>query len=190
MAELNRPESVALNQRLADAALTVLKSDELIRNLDRNKKTAIISIGTTEISTFQKLLKPDFDNAMNFILPKNASTNDIVNVSQELRNYDQIIVAVHDLRKRPAAVLDYNNTLKLFIAELTKMNSLMVVFANPYTIAGLPGIEESKTLILNYQNTDEAQNATARVLTGKLKASGKLPVTINTYFKNGDGVSQ
>lgn len=190
VAELNRPESAALNQRLADAALTVLKSDVLIRNLDRNKKTAIISIGTTEISTFQKLLKPDFDNAMNFILPKNASTNDIVNVSQELRNYDQIIVAVHDLRKRPAAVLDYNNTLKLFIAELTKMNSLMVVFANPYTIAGLPGIEESKTLILNYQNTDEAQNATARVLTGKLKASGKLPVTINTYFKNGDGVSQ
>ena len=190
VAGLNRPESIALNQRLADAAVTVLNSDIQIRNLNRNKKTAIISIGTTGLSTLQKVLKPDFDNSTNFILPKNASENDIVNVTQELRNYDQIIVGVHDVRNRPGAVLDYNNSLKLFIAELAKMNSLIAVFANPYTIAGLPGVEESKTLILNYQNTNEAQNATARVITGKLKANGKLPVTINTYFKNGDGLTQ
>ena len=190
VADLNRPESVALNQRLADAAVTILNSDIQIRNLDRNKKTAIISIGTTGLSTLQKVLKPDFDNSTNFILPKNASENDIVNVTQELRNYGQIIVGVHDLRNRPAPVLDYNNSLKLFIAELAKMNSLIAVFANPYSIAGLPGVEESKTLILNYQNTNEAQNATARVITGKLKASGKLPVTMNAYFKNGDGLTQ
>lgn len=189
-AGVNRPESIALNQRLADAAVTILKSDNQIKTLDKNKKTAIISMGATQISTFQNDLKANLDNPMNFMLAKDASANDIAAVTRELRNYDQIIVGIHDVRRRPGAVLDYNNPMKLFIAELAKMNSTMVLFANPYTIAGLPGIESAKTIIVNYQNSEEAQKASARVLTGKLKANGKLPVTINTFFKNGDGITQ
>ena len=188
--ELNRPESIALNQRLADAAVTILNSDNQVRNLDKNKKTAIISMGATGFNTFQTMLKSDLDNSFHFILSKDASNNDVVNVSKELRNYDQIIVAIHDSRRRPGAVLDYSNTMKLFIAELAKMNSTMVLFANPYTIAGLPGIETAKTIILNYQNSVEAQKASARIITGNLKAKGKLPVSISAAFKNGDGVSQ
>ncbi len=187
-ADLNRPEALVLNQRLADAAVTILKSDNQIRNLDKTKKTAVISMGGKSLTLFQDMLKKDLDNTMNFILSKDAGANDIANIAKELQNYDQIIVGIHDMRKRPPAVLDYSNSMKLFIAQLAKMNSTIAVFANPYTIAGLPGIEEAKTLIINYQNTDEAQNATARVITGKLTAGGKLPVTINTFFKNGDGI--
>lgn len=190
VSSLNRPEALALNQRLADASVTLLKSTGQTTVLNKGKKTAIISIGTTDITPFQKLLRSEFDNTMNFIVAKNASENDIINVTKELRNYDQIIVGIHDQRKRPGAVLDYNNNLKLFIAELAKMNSTISVFANAYTIAGLPGIESAKTLILNYQNSAEAQNATARLIAGKLKSSGKLPVTINSYFKFGDGITQ
>ena len=189
-AELNRPESIALNQRLADAAVTILNGDSQIRTLDKNKKTAIINMGAPGTNTFHTMLRGDFNNSIQFILAKNASNNDIVNVSKELRNYDQIIVAIHDTRRRPGAVLDYSNTMKLFIAELAKMNSTMVLFANPYTIAGLPGIEAAKTIILNYQNSEEAQKASARIITGSLKASGKLPVSINASFKNGDGLTQ
>ncbi|MHB1179917.1 MAG: glycoside hydrolase family 3 N-terminal domain-containing protein, partial [Daejeonella sp.] len=188
VADLNRPEALVLNQRLADAAVTVLNSDSQIRSLDKNKKTAVISMGSTSLTPFQDLIKAGLDNSMNFILTKNASADDIANVTKELRNYDQVIVGIHDMRKRPPAVLDYSNNMKLFIAQLARMNSTIAVFANPYTIAGLPGIEAVRTLIMNYQNTVEAQNATARVITGKLIASGKLPVTINVFFKNGDGI--
>lgn len=188
--ELNRPEAIALNQQLADAALTILNSDSQIKRLDKNGKTAIVSMGAPGQNTFHRLLKAEFSNSLHFILRKDASDTDIANVSRELRNYDQIIVGIQDMSKRPPAVLDYNNSMKLFIAELAKMNSTMVVFANPYTIAGLPGIEVAKTIILNYQNSEEAQNASARVIAGKLKASGKLPVSINASFKNGDGITQ
>ncbi len=188
--ELNRPESIALNQRLADAAVTILNSDVQIKNLDKNKKTAIITMGANGLNTFQTMLKSGLDNSFHFILAKDASNNDVVNVSKELRNYDQIIVAIHDTRRRPGAVLDYSNTMKLFIAELAKMNSTMVLFANPYTIAGLPGIEAAKTIVMNYQNSEEAQKASARIITGNLKATGKLPVSINAVFKNGDGITQ
>lgn len=190
ISDLNRPESLVLNQRLADAAVTILNSDIQIKNFNPNKKTALVSMGTADISTFQKALKPEFNNSLNFILPKNASESDIANVKAELKNYDQIIVSIHDLRKRPAPVLDYNAGMKLLIADIAQMNSMFAVFANPYTIAGLPGIEAAKTIIINYQNTAEAQNASSRLVKGQLKANGKLPVTINSWFKNGDGLSQ
>lgn len=190
IADLNRPEAAMLNQKLADAAVTLLNSDIQLKNFDRTKKTAILSIGTNELSVFQNSFRPVLSNSMNYILPKNITDQEIDNVRKELKEYDQIIVAIHDMRKRPAPVLDYTKSLKSFIGELAGMNSLFAVFANPYSLSGLSGIESAKTILMNYQNTKEAQNASFRVINGGLKASGKLPVTINSSFKNGDGLIQ
>ncbi|MGB4774694.1 MAG: glycoside hydrolase family 3 N-terminal domain-containing protein [Daejeonella sp.] len=189
-AYLNRPETTALNQRLADAAVTILNSDSAIRQFDPSKKTAIISIGVTELSTFQKELKSRFTNSRNFIVSKKALPSYIKDLAAELKTYNQVIIALHDMRKRPAAVLDYSNEVKLFIAQAAQINTITSVFANPYTIAGLPGIEKSKCLIVNYQQSEQAQKATVKLISGQLKANGKLPVSINAFFKNGDGISQ
>jgi beta-glucosidase-like glycosyl hydrolase len=190
IADLNRPEAALLNQKLADAAVTLLNSDVQVKSFDRTKKTAILSIGTNELSAFQNSFRPVLSNSMNYILPKNITDVELENVRKELQSFEQIIVGVHDMRKRPAPVLDYNKSLKSFVAELAGMNSLFAVFANPYSLAGLPGIESAKTILMNYQNTKESQHASFRVINGGLKASGKLPVTINSSFKNGDGLIQ
>jgi beta-N-acetylhexosaminidase len=190
VADLNRPEAQALNQRLADAAVTILKSDSAIKSFDRSKRTAIVSIGVSKLNTFQKELKLHFTNSETFALAKNAGGADIATVTRELKNYDQILLDIHDMRKRPAPVLDYSNEIKLLIAQIAQLNTIVSIFANPYTIAGLPGIEKSKSLIVNYQQSEEAQKATVKVLTGNLKASGKLPVNVNAFFKYGDGITE
>ena len=186
--DLNGGNALALNQRLSDAAVTVLISDSLLRQLDLTRRTAIISLGVSEVSTFQKEMQKHFNNSTNFILSKIASAADIRNVTNELRNFDQIIVAIHDYRKRPQSSLDYNSELKSFITYLTKLNTVTSLFANPYTIRGLPGIEKSKSLLVNYQNSDEMQVAAAKVLSNRMQASGHLPVTVNARFKTGDGI--
>ena len=109
-------------------------------------------------------------------------------ILKELPAYQQIIVAVHDYRKRPLRDLDYNDELKLLIKRLSSMNSISCLFANPYCIAGLPGIEQSKTLIVNYQNSVETQRAVAKVLAGRMQANGKLPVNVAPYFRTGQGL--
>ena len=185
---LNRPAVFALNQKLADAAVTVLKNDSLLRALSPDTRTALISVGVTEVSTFQKQLNISFPNSTNFILSKIASATDIANIQKELKNYDQVILAIHDYRKRPQSTLDYNSQLKQFIAELPNRNIVTCLFANPYTLSALPGIEKSKTVLVNYQNSDEAQLASAKVLSGQMNASGRLPVTVSPLFKTGDGI--
>jgi beta-glucosidase-like glycosyl hydrolase len=186
--DLNGAEAMALNQRLSDAAITVLKSDSLIKQLDVNRKTAVISLGATEVSPFQKEIQKRFTNSTNFIISKIASAADIKNVAKSLKSYDQIIVAIHDYRLRPQSKLDYNDELKAFIADLAKMNTVTCLFANPYTITGFPGIEKSKSLLVGYQNNVQMQLAAAKVLSNQMQASGRLPVTVNPLFKTGDGV--
>jgi beta-N-acetylhexosaminidase len=188
--DLQRPEALALKQELADAAVTVLTSDSLIQNIDYTKRTAIISIGPKELTLLQKELAPRFTNSTTFIVGKKATGSDLTNVTNELKNYDQVILALYDTRKRPSPVLDYSNEVKLLAAQIAAMNSIVTVFANPYSISGLPGIENAKTLIMNYQSGDELEKATVKVITGELKATGKMPVSVNTFFKNGYGIAQ
>ncbi|HEY0900149.1 MAG TPA: glycoside hydrolase family 3 N-terminal domain-containing protein, partial [Sphingobacteriaceae bacterium] len=118
VADLNRTESSVLNQQLADAAVTVLKSDSLIKNFDPTKKTALIAVGATEITQFQKDLQSRFTNSLPFLIRKNATSADLQQVVAELANYEQVIVGVFDQRKRPGSVLDYTNDVKLLIPEL------------------------------------------------------------------------
>jgi hypothetical protein len=190
ISDLNRPEARQLNQQLADAAVTILNSDSQIRNLDLSKKTALVSMGTPGLTTFLNMMKPLLPNSLIFLLPKDASDNDINNVRTELKAYDQIIVSIHDTRRRPGAVLDYTAGLKTLIADIAGMNSMITLFGNPYSITGLPGIEKVKTLIVNYQNSEEAQKASAKLINGQLKASGKLPVAVSPGYKNGAGIIQ
>lgn len=186
--ELNRSASKKLNQELADAAVTLLKGDSLIRNIDYGKRTAIISIGARELTTFQKELEGKFDNALKFVISPDAKPNDIAKVSVELLRYNQVIVALHDTRRSPQSKINFSGTVRLFINELANMNSIFCVFTNPYALAGMPGIEACKSLVLGYQNSDELQRAGAKVILKSLRPTGRLPVTVSTFFKYGDGL--
>ncbi|TAF45915.1 MAG: glycoside hydrolase family 3 [Sphingobacteriales bacterium] len=188
-ADLNRPEAKNLKQQMADAAITILKgADSLYVGKSFTTKTAILNIGTKETSLFAKEIKKNDLKATVFVIPKNASVLDLQIIKNQLLGFDRIIMAIHDTRKRPLSNLDYTNDVKLFIADIAAKNTVSVVFANPYTLAGLPGIEKSKSLIMAYQDTDELELAALKVMGGKLKTKGKLPVSINAFFKYGDGL--
>lgn len=185
--DINRQSTQTLNQRLADASVTLLQGDSLIRAINYNRRTAIISVGLSELSEFQRMLEWRFDNHMHYVLSANATADDVAAVATELRRYSQVIVALHDNRTRPRSTYSYNSTVRLFINELANRNAIFCVFANPYGLAGLPGIEAAKSILVCYQNDDIMQRAAAKVILKKLTPSGRLPVTVNAFFRYGDG---
>lgn len=185
--DLNKQTSLQLNQLLADNAITVLKGSRRLADLSFTKKTAVISIGTHDISTFQKIIDDRFDNSLSFLLSENATADDVSRVSSALRNYDQVIVALHDSRTRPGSTLRYNSTIKLFISQLASTNAHFVLFGNPYALASLPGVETANSLMVCYQNDEPLQRAAAKAVLREINATGKLPVTVNAFFKYGDG---
>jgi beta-N-acetylhexosaminidase len=152
------------------------------------RKTAVLCIGQKGETEFYKAIKQANPNTTLFLVPKDLGSIEYGKVRESLKNFDQIITVVYDTRKRPSSQLDYNSDLKLLIADISKLNTISVVLANPYTIAGLPGIESSTAIIVGYQNSVEMEKSAAKVILGRLKPSGNLPISINTFFKFGDGI--
>ena len=186
-AEVNRPESHALVQELANASMTLLRGKQFLKTFDKQKRTAVISIGTPNVTTFQHSLAATYPNAVMFTLDKNANANAIAKVVRELGMFDQVIVGVHDTRTRPGNGMPLSADLKMFMKDLTQRNTAFAIFANPYNLSSWAGLENSKALLIAYQKEDFMQKAAASVFSNALEATGKLPVSVNTFFKYGDG---
>src|ERR1700761_4768549 len=187
--DLNRQSAKALVQELTDAAVTLVKGDASTVQLNPIAKTAIVSIGVSQPTLFQKELSQWYLNSDTFIVGKGTPADDLLVLLDKLNQYDQVFVSINDTRLRPASKLDYSNGVKIFISEVAAHpNSVLCVFANPYTIAGLPGIEKSKALVTGYQMSDEMQRSAVKVITRIINPKGKLPVNINVFFPYGTGV--
>ena len=187
--DLHRPAASELIQQLSDAAVTLIKGDAASLQLKPLQKTAIISIGVTEPTVFQQELAKWYPVNGFFLVGKNTSATELNALLETLRQYDQVFVSINDTRLRPAGKLDYSNEVKTFIAEVAgHKNTVMSVFANAYTIAGLPGIETSGAILACYQMTDELQRSAVKMITRQLKPMGRLPVTVTTLFTTGLGI--
>jgi beta-N-acetylhexosaminidase len=188
-ADINSPAQKELVQQLSDAAVTVLKGDASTIKLNPFLKTAIVSIGVSSPTVFQQEAAKSFPNCKLFMIDKNTPAIGLKNILDLLSQYQQVIVGVHDTRLRPQSKLDYSSDVKLMIADLAgRPNTVISVFANAYTIAGLPGIEKSNALVVCYQNSPELQKSVVKVLMGTLKPTGKLPVSVNMFFPTGTGI--
>ncbi|MGI4728832.1 MAG: glycoside hydrolase family 3 protein [Janthinobacterium lividum] len=188
-ADLNAESAKNLNQDLTDAAVTLIKGDTEILRLNSLKKTALLAIGTDQITSFQIGLQTWFNNNNLFFAPKTASAEELNALLNELKTYDQILIGIFDTRARPYNKLDYKTDLHEFtniIAGLPK--SLTAVFANPYTISAFSGMEKSRALIAGYQNSVEMQKSAIKVITKQMKPIGTLPVNINANFIFGMGI--
>lgn len=188
IAGVNRAASNALVQELANASVTLLKGKENIKNMVPIRRTAIISIGVPTVTKFQKEVSKGFYNSVYYVLDKDASATQISNIAREIGAFDQVIVGIHDARSRPANNIPLNAGVKNFIKELSTKNAVFALFANPYNLAGLPGLEKSKGLIVAYQKEDYMQISAAAVINNRLVPTGKLPVSILPNYKYGDGL--
>jgi beta-N-acetylhexosaminidase len=186
-ADVNRPESKALVQQLANASMTLLNGTGAIKSLAPEKRTVIISIGTAETTVFQKELIAFYKNAVTYSLDKNANANSIAKILGQVKDDDQVIIGIHDTRLRPGNGLVLSNDLKMLISNQAQKNAVFALFANPYNLSAMTGIEKSKSLLVAYQKEDYMQKAAASVLKNQLEPTGKLPVTVNQFFKYGQG---
>ncbi|HTD39400.1 MAG TPA: glycoside hydrolase family 3 N-terminal domain-containing protein [Mucilaginibacter sp.] len=187
--DLNREGAKSLVQQLTDASVTLLKGDASTVQLNPVAKTAIVSIGVSRPTLFQNELSQWYLNNDTFVVGKGTPADELLELLDKLRHYDQVLVSINDTRTRPVSKLDYSNGVKIFISELAAHpHSVVCVFANPYTIAGLPGIENSSALIAGYQMSDETQRSAVKVITRIINPKGKLPVKVSTVFPYGTGV--
>lgn len=186
--DLNRPESQALVQQLADASMTLLKSRDGIASLTPKKRMVIVNVGTAQATTFQNEIAVTYKNSVAFNIDKNANAATIAGIVKQIKDDDQIVLAIVDTRTRPGNNIPLGKDVKDLITTLGARNANVAFFANPYNLANLPGIQMARSIVVAYQKEDFMQKAAAAVFTKKLLPTGKLPVTVNDFFKYEDGL--
>lgn len=181
---LTTPHTSALKEQLYSQAITVVPRTPGIPIMLNHKNTLpLITIGEHKESVFASTVQKDLV-VKNYHLPLDADATTVKNlvdlitlVETELHR-DLVIVNLLGMTRfakdnfgiTPSAL----NLLKQL--ETAGKKIILVVFGNAYSLKLLP---KTASIILAYEDEPEAQKAAALVLVGKLKATGKLPVSLS-----------
>src|SRR5690606_12464632 len=185
--DLNNASSKTLVQRLADAAVTVVKSDRGLRRFDNKRKTAIVSVGIDKAQDFEKGMSSQLTDFTQIYVKGNENEGQLDSLMKLARDHKQVILAIHDNRSRPRSELELSDDVKMFIDKLAGRRTISVLFTNPYALNSVD-VMRSSSVVLTYQNDGFMQKAAIKLFTKQLKATGKLPVTINKDLKFGEGI--
>jgi beta-glucosidase-like glycosyl hydrolase/CubicO group peptidase (beta-lactamase class C family) len=186
---LNSPYLEVTNRKLIKGSFTVLKNKGIlpVQGLD-TFKIASISIGSNEISQFQRMLE-NYAHCDHFTLPKNATEKEWTELRAKLKNYNLVISGIQGINIYPASQYGITEIQRRAVAEIISDNkSIFVFFGNAYALKHFETIHHANGLILAYQNTSLHQELAAQLVFGAFDASGKLPVTIDSRFKLNHGI--
>lgn len=184
--DLNSPEADDLNQRIANAYLTLLKGkNALPLKKEEGQKIALVTLGGNSSTTFRGLIENHY-GAKHFYIAKGASTSKATALKSQLQDYDVVIVAMHANGFRPKNNYGMSEAMRKAVEVTAEHpNTILCLFSDAYSLGKLKGLEGHENLMLAYQNTTFSAHAMFNALSGKITPTGALPVTVNEQFKVG-----
>ncbi len=170
-----------LISKLSDEAITLLKNDNSsvpVKYLE-NKKIAVLSIGDSGVTDFQKMIA-NYKQVDFFNIPRNATDATVNRIFQSLSKYNLIICGIHHHK-----LTDYPQ-----LQKLSKEKEVhLCFFATPYIMSKFQqSIINAKVVVCGYENLQDIQKSAAQVIMGGIPAKGKFPVSIPGLFNAGDGL--
>lgn len=178
-----------MRRTVAENALTVLKkTDAVFYPLAVPAKPAgdvvCISIGSSSENAFAKRVRADY-GADVILFPYNQDSVK-VDVPALKKKYKNVIIGIHNYARVPANNFGISkNAVELVSALQQQTNAITFVFGNPYAIKNWCN---AKNLVACYEDDDIVQGTAADLLQGKIRAKGKLPVTVCDEYKFGSGI--
>lgn len=168
-----------LNIEFAKKSLTLAKGD--FKGLDKTKSTLIISpttqhnlgpnLTSNSLANYAQsyLLSNGHENVKYMVVDNNASSSQITNITNEAKKYDQIVIALSDVKTK-----NYTNSISL-VNKLSSLNKELVVIAldTPYDILSYNSIS-NYICVYGYQTASVI--AISKYLNGEYVATGKLPI--------------
>ncbi len=186
--KLNSPQFEVTNRKLIKGSFTVLQNFGIlpVQGLDTLRIASVV-LGSSEISPFQKMLEK-YTDIDHFVLSKNAAAQDWTNIRIKLKNYNLVIIGVQGINIYPSSKYGTTDLQRQAVSEITQStNAITVFFGNAYVLKHFENLYYSKGLIVAYQNTNLVQELAAQMIFGAFDTNGKLPVSVNEWFKLNDG---
>lgn len=181
--DLNTKQSDALNKKLAEASVTLLKNEANIIPLTKIDSLKILCVSVGEKSedlfsqTFKKYMPIDFIGINHDAKQKERDT-----LLSKLKKYDLILLQINKTSYYPKN--DFGCTpesIQLISQIITTKPTISCLYSNPYLINKLVDLEKSKAVLEVYENNKFSQKAAAEAIIGAIVVNGKLPVSTNLF---------
>lgn len=151
-----------LNLKIAENSITLLKGNE----------ADIATFRDTNFCTLTIKRSVHGDNT-------NGILASLQEMKSEVKQEKDILILLTPPQVKPANHFGLLKEELAFINELiSTKNVVLYLFGNPYVLNHLQ-IEKASAVVIAYQNFKEFQDLATEHFLGKIKAIGKLPVTIN-----------
>ncbi|MBP6411231.1 MAG: serine hydrolase [Pseudarcicella sp.] len=185
--DLHNKHTQELKQRLFDNAVTLVKDSTQLIPIEQNQNKRQLSI----------CIDAPLNNLFGQAIQKNGH---FIQYSTEGKSnqpfYDEmiefadscenIIISVHNFSNKPNEKYGTSPELINFIKKISQKHPVILcLFGNPYVLKYFPN---ASTIISGYEDEPEAYQAVSKIIFGEATAVGKLPVSIDKYFKLGTGI--
>lgn len=175
-ADLNSAAHRKIAQKVYENALTLLKDDRKLLPLNCTETVYYLPLEEAPYETFFEQMNV----GSTLILKKAEEINTIPANSK-------VIVGLHKDNSTAYKPYKISDESKAVIAQLSKkQNVILNVFGSPYALRDMD-VSKISTVVVAYENNDDAMTAAAKALLGKTKISGRLPVLVNDNLKYGAG---
>ena len=175
--DLNNASHSALVQKMYANALTLIKDDKKLLPLDCKETYYYVPLEEAPYETFLNQL-----NLGTTVIFKNSNEINTIPANSK------VIVGFHKDNSTAYKPYKISDASKKILSDLTKnQNVILNFFGSPYALKDID-ISKVSTVLVSYENNDDAMKATANGILGQTKISGRLPVLVNDNLKFGLGM--
>ena len=180
------PTTYQIKKNLYEQAITLIKNKNNQLPLTDLENVAYIQIGGTFDSPFYQQLQTHNTELINNLLPASPAGYDINELIYQLESINTVIVSLMCMNTVENQQFGISEVTRELIKQIKKLKKvILVIFGTPYS---LQYFEDIPTIIMAYEDDPDAQIAAAQIVTGKLTARGKLPVSVSEKFPEGLGL--
>jgi len=175
--DLNNDSHTKTVQRMYANALTLLRDEKKLLPLNCKETYYYVPLEEAPYQTFADQL--------------NLGTSVTVKKANEISSIpanSKVIVGFHKDNSTAYKPYKISDASKKVLADLSKnQNIILNVFGSAYALKDVD-ISKISTVLVAYENNDDALTAAAKALHGQTKIHGRLPVFVNNKLKAGMGM--
>jgi beta-N-acetylhexosaminidase len=187
--ELNTNESYQINEKLAAAAITVLRNDNNYLPLSNTDslKFVEVSFGLEEKNSLFNTLA-EYTNVQHVGLKHDAKAKEINEAFEKIKTADVVVIQINKSTLRAENNYGIGHQTLRIADSIAKMKpTTLVMLANPYIFNKIENLDNYKAVLMAYEYLPSLLRASANVILGIHGANGILPVSTK-LFKAESGI--
>jgi len=187
--DLDTPEADFLKQKLSEAAITLVQNKNGILPLgDLDTRTiSVLTIGGDGKIFKNRLAKyTDFKSVETVTSPEPVEA---LRVRDAVLKSNTIIINIEGTSNSPSKNFGLSaNAVDLIETIAAEREVILVFMGNPYALAKLKHPDRYRAILVGYQDDAHLNRAAAGAIMGAIPVTGKLPVSVEDYFKANEGI--